>query len=216
MVVMQKAVAAIDQGTTSTRCILFDHAGQVIGSAHCAHKQSFPQPGWVEHDPIEILEKTQRVIQNALLDARLKPADLQAIGITNQRETTLVWNPKTGKPFYPAIVWQDTRTKNICDQLAAVNGQDAFRARTGLPLATYFSGPKLLWLLDNISNLRAAAECGEALFGNIDSWLIWWLTGGPDGGVHVTDATNASRTMLMNLETLNWDAEILSELSIPI
>ena len=208
-------VSAIDQGTTSTRCMIFDHAGRVIAADQKEHKQIYPRPGWVEHDPMEILECTQIVVQGALAHAGVQPAEIAAIGVTNQRETTLVWDRKTGQPYYNAIVWQDTRTKTICDELAAEGGQDRLREKVGLPLATYFSGPKVKWLLDHVPGLREAAERGDALFGNIDTWVIWWLTGGPNGGAHVTDVTNASRTMLMNLETLGWEVEILALLGIP-
>lgn len=209
---MNKLIAAIDQGTTSTRCMLFDRSGNVVSASQKEHEQFYPKPGWVEHDPLEIWKRTQQVIQDAVT-ATDDP--VVAIGITNQRETIVVWDPRTGKPYYNAIVWQDTRTKDICDQLAEAGGQDRFRPKTGLPLATYFSGPKIKWLLDNIEGLREAAERGDAIFGNIDSWLIWWLTGGPEGGVHITDVTNAGRTMLMNLETLIWDDEILEIFDIP-
>ena len=206
-----KYIAAIDQGTTSTRCMIFDHNGQVVRFAQKEHQQIYPQPGWVEHDPLEIWQRTQDVVQ----EASSGMDDIGAIGITNQRETTLVWNPQTGEPYNNAIVWQDTRTKEICDTLAEEGGLDRFRSKTGLPLATYFSGPKIKWLLDHIEGLRAAAERGEAVFGNIDTWIIWWLTGGPKGGSHVTDVSNASRTLLMNLGTLHWDEEILRILGIP-
>ncbi|NJD58886.1 MAG: glycerol kinase [Anaerolineales bacterium] len=212
---MKKYIAAIDQGTTSTRCILFDHAGLIVHAAQREHQQIYPQPGWVEHDPCEIWERTCQVIQEVLAVSKVQPSEIEAIGVTNQRETTLVWDRLTGKPLSNAIVWQDTRTKEICDQLAADGGQDRFRSRVGLPLTTYFSGPKLRWLLDHVHGLRQAAEQGQALFGNIDTWLIWWLTGGPDGGVHVTDVTNASRTMLMNLATIDWDDEVLQVIKIP-
>jgi glycerol kinase len=208
-------VAAVDQGTTGTRCILFDHAGQLCHSAYEEHRQIYPQPGWVEHDALEIWEKTQHVIQAALEEGSVQPDQIVAIGITNQRETTVVWDKRTGRPYYNAVVWQDTRTKGICDDLAREGGQDRFRAKVGLPLATYFSGPKVRWLLDNVPSLQAAAEQGDALLGTIDTWVIWWLTGGPDGGAHVTDVTNASRTMLLNLETLDWDPEILEIMGIP-
>lgn len=210
-----KYVAAIDQGTTSTRFMIFDHEGQVIGLHQLEHRQIYPQAGWVEHDPVEVWERTCQVIRGALDKARVRPQDLAAIGVTNQRETTVVWDRKTGKPYYNAIVWQCTRTKDICDALAKDGGQDRFRAKTGLPLATYFSGPKIRWILDNVPGVRAAAERGDALFGNMDTWIIWNLTGGPNGGAHVTDVSNASRTMLMNLETLDWDDEILGILGIP-
>ena len=212
---MPKYLAAIDQGTTSTRCMIFNHSGQVISLAQKEHEQIYPQPGWVEHNPLEIWDKTNKVIREALVKAGVKPGDLAAAGITNQRETAVVWDRRTGKPFYNAIVWQDTRTKNICDQLAETGGQNRFREKVGLPLATYFSGPKIKWILENVHGVRTAAERGDALFGNLDTWVIWWLTGGPEVGAHVTDVTNASRTLLMNLETLNWDDEILSILDIP-
>ena len=209
-------IAAIDQGTTGTRCMLFDHAGNPVIWAYEEHQQIYPKPGWVEHDPLEIWETTQKVIRQALTLGNIPSGAIAAVGITNQRETTLVWDRKTGEPFYNAIVWQDTRTKSICDRLAREgDGQDRFRPKVGLPLAIYFSGPKLMWLLENVSGLREAAEEGDALFGTIDSWLIWWLTGGSQGGTHVTDVTNASRTMLMNLETLDWDPEILEVMGIP-
>jgi len=212
---MLKYVAAIDQGTTSTRCILFDHSGNMVAQVQKEHQQIYPRPGWVEHNPLEIWEKTQLVIGQALSKAHAKPGDIAAIGVTNQRETTVVWDKKTGTPYYNAIVWQDTRTKEICDSLANEGGQDRFRHKVGLPLATYFSGTKIKWILDKVPGVRSAAREGRALFGNIDSWLIWWLTGGSDGGSHVTDVTNASRTMLMNLETLDWDDEILTIFGIP-
>ncbi len=212
---MAKYVAAVDQGTTSTRCILFDRSGRVVSVAQKEHEQIYPKPGWIEHDPLEIWARTQEVVSEAVAKAGAQPGDIAAVGVTNQRETTVVWNRHTGKPYYNAIVWQDTRTKDICDALAADGGQDRFRAKVGLPLATYFSGPKIMWLLDNIPGLREDAEKGDALFGNIDTWLIWNLTGGPNGGAHVTDVSNASRTMLMNLETLDWDDEILRIMGIP-
>ena len=212
---MAKYVAAVDQGTTSTRFMVFDHAGMVVSVHQLEHEQIYPQPGWVEHNPMEIWERTQQVIKAALQKNGIDPKEIAAIGVTNQRETTIVWDKKTGKPYYNAIVWQCTRTKDICEDLAKDGGQDRFRPKTGLPLATYFSGPKLKWILDNVPGVRAAAEKGEALFGNIDTWEIWWLTGGPNGGAHVTDVSNASRTMMMNLETLDWDQEILDILGIP-
>ncbi len=212
---MPKFVAAIDQGTTSTRCILFDHAGNAVNSAQKEHRQIYPQAGWVEHDPLEIWQRTCEVVQEVHCQANIQPGDISALGITNQRETTLVWDRNTGKPYYNAIVWQDTRTKPICDELALEGGQDRFRARVGLPLATYFSAPKIRWLLDHVPSIRPAAERGEALFGNIDSWIIWWLTGGPPNGLHVTDVTNASRTILMDLQTLDWDEKILNAFDIP-
>lgn len=207
---MPKYIAAIDQGTTSTRCILFDHAGSVVTADQEEHRQIYPQPGWVEHDALEIWERTQQVIRGALAKAGAASTDIAAIGITNQRETTLVWEKATGRPIYNAIVWQDTRTDALCRQLAETGGQDRLRGKTGLPLATYFSGPKITWILDNVPGARERAEKGELLFGNMDTWLIWNLT-----GAHVTDVTNASRTLLMNLATLDWDADILALLGIP-
>lgn len=203
-------IAAIDQGTTSTRCIIFDRAGTIISLDQKEHTQSFPRPGWVEHDPEEIWERTQSVVRAALERAGLVAGQLAAIGITNQRETTVVWNRHTGRAYAPAIVWQDTRTDRLCHELARDGGIDRFRERCGLPLATYFSGPKLAWLLEQVPGLRADAERGDALFGTIDTYLIWRLT-----GAHLTDVTNASRTMLMNLATLDWDAAILAALGIP-
>jgi glycerol kinase len=212
---MPKYVAAIDQGTTSTRCVIFDHRGLIVSLAQKEHRQIYPQPGWVEHDPLEIWDCTRDMIHESLSKASLQARDIVAVGVTNQRETTIVWDRFTGKPYYNAIVWQDTRTKSLCDELALEGGQDRFRAKVGLPLSPYFSGSKIKWLLENITSVRIAADRGEALFGNLDSWEIWWLTGGPQGGAHVTDVTNASRTMLMNLETLDWDDEILAIMGIP-
>ena len=207
---MAKYAAAIDQGTTSTRFMIFDHAGKVVGIDQKEHEQIYPAPGWVEHNPMEIWGSTEAVIAGALAKTGVDLRDIAAVGITNQRETTVVWEKATGKPVYNAIVWQDTRTDTICDEFAKDGGQDRFRAKVGLPLATYFSGPKVKWILEHVEGVREKAEKGEVLFGNIDSWLIWNLTGGPNGGVHVTDVSNASRTMLMNLETLDWDAEMLA------
>ncbi|MBN1991727.1 MAG: glycerol kinase GlpK [Anaerolineae bacterium] len=212
---MTQYIAAIDQGTTSTRCMIFNHAGQSVGLHQLEHQQIYPQPGWIEHDPLEIWARTQDVIKEAMAQAGAKAEDIAAVGITNQRETTLVWDKNTGQPYYNAIVWQDTRTDKICRQLAQDGGQDRFRAQVGLPLATYFSGPKVKWLLDNVAGLRQAAAKGNALFGNIDTWLIWNLTGGPEGGAHVTDVTNASRTMLMNLADVSWNDDIITAMSIP-
>jgi glycerol kinase len=212
---MPKYIASVDQGTTSSRCILFDHGGNIVTLAQKEHRQIYPQPGWVEHDPLEIWENTQQVIRQAVAQVGAKPEDIAAVGVTNQRETTLVWDRNTGQPYYPAIVWQDTRTKPFCDQLSRDGGQDRFRHKVGLPLNPYFSGTKIKWILDNVGGVRQAAVGGQALFGNIDTWLIWWLTGGPQGGTHVTDVSNASRTMLMNLETLDWDAEMLEIFDIP-
>jgi glycerol kinase len=212
---MASYIAAIDQGTTSTRCLIFDRAGRVVAMDQREHAQIFPRPGWVEHSPSEIWARTQEVVDGALRSGGVDVGAIAAVGITNQRETTVVWNRWTGRPFYNAIVWQDTRTDQLCAELARDGGQDRFRERTGLPLATYFAGPKIRWLLDNVGGLRAAAEAGDALFGTVDTFLIWWLTGGPNGGVHVTDVTNASRTLLMNLATLDWDAHMLEALGIP-
>jgi glycerol kinase len=212
---MATYILAVDQGTTSTRAMIFNHSGEVVGIDQEEHEQLYPRPGWVEHDPIEIWVKTKSVIKNVLKKANTKETDIAAVGITNQRETTVVWNRKTGKPYYNAIVWQDTRTDKICNELANVGGQDRFRSKTGLPLATYFSGPKVKWILDNIRGVREAADNGDALFGNIDTWLIWNLTGGVNGGAHITDVTNASRTMLMDLKKLDWDDDILKIMSIP-
>jgi glycerol kinase len=212
---MNKYIAAIDQGTTSTRCMLFDHGGEVVCLSQREHKQIYPQPGWVEHDPLEIWQRTQEVVGEVISSAGVHSGEIISVGVTNQRETTLVWDRCSGMPYYNAIVWQDTRTRPLCDELARDGGQDRFRSKVGLPLTTYFSAPKIRWLLDKIPQLRHAAENGDALFGNIDTWLIWWLTGGPMHGVHVTDVTNASRTMLMNLHTLDWDADILDIFKIP-
>ncbi|MFZ1708537.1 MAG: FGGY family carbohydrate kinase, partial [Anaerolineae bacterium] len=212
---MAKYAAAIDQGTTSTRFMVFDHSGKVVCFDQKEHEQIYPKPGWVEHDPMEIWTRVDEVVKGGLAKGNIDPADIAAVGITNQRETTVVWNRNTGKPYYNAIVWQDTRTADICNALAADGGQDRFRAQVGLPLATYFSGPKVRWILDNVAGVRAAAEAGDAIFGNIDTWVIWNLTGGTDGGVHVTDVSNASRTMLMNLNTLDWDDEILGIMGVP-
>jgi glycerol kinase len=212
---MADYAGALDQGTTSTRFMVFDHSGQVVALDQKEHEQIYPKPGWVEHDPLEIWERSQSVIRAALDSKGLKASDLAAVGVTNQRETTVVWERSTGKPVYNAIVWQDTRTDKICNDLAADGGQDRFRPKTGLPLATYFSGPKVTWILDNVEGTRSRAESGELAFGNIDTWCIWNLTGGPNGGAHVTDVSNASRTLLMNLETLDWDDEILDLMTIP-
>jgi glycerol kinase len=212
---MSRYIAAIDQGTTSSRCIIFDKSGRVICFDQKEHEQIYPRPGWVEHDPNEIWARTQEVTGGALRKGNIAVADIAAVGITNQRETAVVWERKTGRAYHNAIVWQDTRTDQICSELGGTIGQNRFRDITGLPLATYFSGPKVRWLLQNVPGLRAAAEKGDALFGTVDSFLTWWLTGGPNGGVHVTDVTNASRTMLMNLATLDWDADMLAAMDIP-
>jgi glycerol kinase len=208
-------LGAIDQGTTSTRFIVFDRAGRIVASEQREHEQIYPKPGWVEHDPEEIWRRTQEVIAGALLQRALQPSDLAAIGITNQRETTVLWERKTGKPVHNAIVWQDTRVADDVAEFAKHGGQDRFRESTGLPLTTYFSALKIRWLLENIRGLRKRAENGEVLFGNIDTFLVWHLTGGTDGGIHVTDVTNASRTQLMNLKTLEWDEDVLSTFRIP-
>jgi glycerol kinase len=212
---MAEYVGALDQGTTSTRFMIFDHSGGVVGIDQKEHEQIYPKPGWVEHDALEIWTRCQEVIKGALQKTGLKASDLAAVGITNQRETAVVWDKKTGKPVHNAIVWQDTRTDLICNELAKDGGQDRFRAKVGLPLATYFSGPKVKWLLENVEGLRAKAEAGDLAFGNIDTWCLWNLTGGVNGGLHITDVTNASRTMLMNLATLDWDPEILKIMGIP-
>jgi len=211
----QRYVAAIDQGTTSTRCIVFDRDGAIVSVAQHEHEQHFPKPGWVEHDASEIWANVQRVVQESLADAALTPANLAAVGITNQRETTVLWDRATGEPVHNAIVWQDTRTAEIVRGLGGEVGLERFREHTGLPLATYFSGPKIRWLLDNVAGLRERAEAGELLFGTMDSWLIWNLTGGADGGRHVTDVTNASRTLLMNLHSLEWDEALLEQMTVP-
>jgi glycerol kinase len=211
----EKYVIAIDQGTTSTRAIVFNHSGRSVGSGQKEHEQIFPKAGWVEHDPLEIWHRVQEVVELALTESGVSPADIVAVGITNQRETTIVWDKTTGKPVYNAIVWQDTRTDKIVDALGG-GDQDKYKAKVGLPLATYFSGPKVKWILDNVDGARAKAEAGDLLFGNIDTWVIWNLTGGVDGGAHVTDVTNASRTMLMDLETLSWDADIAADMTIPL
>ncbi|WP_241472234.1 glycerol kinase GlpK [Mycolicibacterium neoaurum] len=212
---MPKFVAAIDQGTTSTRAMIFDHDGAEVGRHQLEHEQIMPQAGWVEHNPVEIWERTASVLTSVLNKTNLQAEDIAALGITNQRETTLVWNRHTGRPYYNAIVWQDTRTDRIATALDRDGRGDVIRQKAGLPPATYFSGGKIQWILENVEGVREAAENGDAIFGNSDSWVVWNLTGGPRGGVHVTDVTNASRTMLMNLETLDWDDELLSFFGIP-
>ncbi len=212
---MPSYIGAIDQGTTSSRFIVFDGSGRIVSIAQKEHEQIYPKPGWVEHDPAEIWRRVDEVIQEAMEAKGLRPSDLSGIGITNQRETTVLWNKMTGKAIYNAIVWQDTRVADSVAEFSANGGQDRFRAKTGLPLATYFSGLKIRWILNNVAGARAAAEAGDLLFGNIDSFLIWNLTGGVNGGIHVTDVTNASRTQLMNLNSLNWDNDILKEFEIP-
>jgi glycerol kinase len=208
-------VGAVDQGTTSTRFMIFDHGGNEVARHQLEHEQILPQAGWVEHNPIEIWERTVSVIKTAMGKANLQASDLTAMGITNQRETAVVWDRKTGRPYYNAIVWQDTRTDRIASALDRDGRGDVIRRKAGLPPATYFSGGKVQWILENVDGVREAAERGDAIFGNTDTWVIWNLTGGADGGNHLTDVTNASRTMLMNLETLDWDDELLSFFNIP-
>jgi glycerol kinase len=212
---MADYVGALDQGTTSTRFMVFTHGGDVVAADQKEHEQIYPKPGWVEHDANEIWSRSQDVIKGALEKAGIQASDLAAVGITNQRETTVVWDKTTGQPVHNALVWQDTRTDKICDELIADGGQDRFREKVGLPIATYFSGPKIKWVLDNVEGLRAKAENGDLLFGNIDTWCIWNLSGGTDGGVHVTDVSNASRTMMMDLQTLDWDDDMLKALGVP-
>ncbi len=212
---MPDFVGAVDQGTTSSRFMIFDHSGNEVGKHQLEHEQILPQAGWVEHNPVEIWERTASVIQTALNNAGLTASDLAALGITNQRETAVVWNRKTGRPYYNAIVWQDTRTDRIASALDRDDRGQVIRRKAGLPPATYFSGGKIQWILENVDGVRAAAEAGDAIFGNTDSWVIWNLTGGVNGGSHVTDPTNASRTMLMDLETLQWDDELLGFFNIP-
>jgi glycerol kinase len=208
-------VGAIDQGTTSTRFIVFDRSGRIAAIAQKEHEQIYPKPGWVEHNPEEIWRHTREVIAEAMAQRGIQPRDLAAIGITNQRETTIVWSRKTGMSVANALVWQDTRVANYVNELAKTGGQDRFRSKTGLPLTTYFSGLKIRWILEHVKEARQMAEAGDVLFGNIDTFLLWHLTGGTDGGVHITDVTNASRTQLMNLETMSWDKEILNAFEIP-
>ena len=212
---MTRYVGAIDQGTTSSRCIVFDGEGNVVSSAQKEHRQICPKPGWVEHDPLEILGNAVEVIDAALARASLRACDLAAVGITNQRETTLLWDKATGRPLCNALVWMDTRTAPLVARYAREGGRDRFRARTGLPLTTYFAGLKLRWILDSVAGARAEADSGHALFGTIDSWLAWNLTGGPRGGVHIMDVTNASRTQLMNLAECKWDEDMLAAFDIP-
>ncbi len=212
---MADFVGAIDQGTTSSRFMIFDHDGNERGKHQLEHEQILPRAGWVEHNPVEIWERSSAVLQTAVNSAGLTTSDFAALGITNQRETAVVWNRKTGRPYYNAIVWQDTRTDRIASALERDGRGDVIRAKAGLPPATYFSAGKVQWILENVDGVRAAAEAGDAVFGNTDSWLLWNLTGGTRGGVHVTDVTNASRTMLMNLETLDWDDELISFFDIP-
>ena len=212
---MADYIGAIDQGTTSTRFIVFDRAGRLVSIAQNEHEQIYPKPGWVEHNAEEIWQRTREVMAEAMLKGKLQPHDLAAIGITNQRETTVVWNRKTGKPIANALVWQDTRVADDVSELAKAGGQDRFRAKTGLPLTTYFSALKIRWILEHVKGAREMAEAGDAIFGNMDTFLVWHLTGGSQGGVHLTDVTNASRTQLMNLATLSWDKELLDVFGIP-
>ncbi len=211
----RRFVATVDQGTTGTRFAIFRKDGTIAAFSYKEHRQIYPEPGWVEHDPSEIWQQTQRIIKDALESPKVKPHEIAALGVTNQRETTVVWDPLTGKPFYNAIVWQCTRTRKICEDLKSLGVEPLIREKTGLYISTYFSGPKIRWILDNVPNVRNEAERGRAFFGNMDTWIIWNLTGGPKGGVHITDYTNASRTMLMNLRKLSWDEEITEELDIP-
>ena len=208
-------IGAIDQGTTSTRFIIFDRSGRIVSVAQREHEQIYPRPGWVEHDPEEIWRRTQEVIAEAMQQRALTPRDLAAIGITNQRETTVLWDRKTGRPLYNALVWQDTRVEDAVAEFSRTGGQDRFREKTGLPLTTYFSSLKIRWILDHVPDARRMAESGDVLFGNIDTYLVWNLTGGCNGGIHVTDVTNASRTQLMNLHSLSWDQEMLAAFNIP-
>jgi glycerol kinase len=213
---MAKYAAALDQGTTSSRAMVFNHDGTVAAVSQKEHEQIYPKPGWVEHDPKEIWARSQEVLDEALEQVGATADDIAGLGITNQRETTVVWDRNTGEPVMNALVWQDTRTDKLVDELSADGGQDRFRAKVGLPLATYFSGPKVRWVLDNVDGARERAEAGDLMFGNIDTWCIWNLTGGTDGGLHITDVSNASRTMLMDLETLSWDEDIASTIGVPM
>jgi len=208
-------LGAIDQGTTSTRFIVFDDSSRIVSMSQMEHAQIYPQPGWVEHDPLEIWRNTETVVANAMRSAQLRPQDLAAIGITNQRETTVVWDRRSGAPLYNALVWQDTRVADMLPRYTDKPGVEFFRMRTGLPLSSYFSSLKIRWILDNVPDARRLAETGDALFGNIDTFLVWHLTGGPHGGLHVTDVTNASRTQLMNLQSLDWDPDLLAAFDIP-
>ncbi len=213
---MEKFVISVDQGTTSTRAIIFNEAGSAVATGQLEHKQIMTQPGWVEHDPMEIWDNAREVVGQALSRGNITRHSIAAVGITNQRETSVVWNKRTGVPVYNAIVWQDTRTQPIVDRLAENGGVNRFREVSGLPLATFFSGTKIAWILENVEGARQAAEAGDLLFGTMDTWLLWNFTGGPEGGVHKTDVTNASRTMLMNLRTLQWDEEVAAEFGVPV
>ena len=212
---MAKYAAAIDQGTTSTRCMVFDHGGNVVSVAQKEHEQIYPKPGWVEHDVTEIWSRTQEVVDEAMESAGASADDVAGVGITNQRETSVVWDKTTGEPIHNALVWQDTRTDKLVDEYSRDGGQARFQEQVGLPLATYFSGPKIRWILDNVDGAADKADSGDLLFGNMDTWLLWNLTGGTDGGLHITDVTNASRTMLMDLKTLDWDAGIMDVMGVP-
>jgi glycerol kinase len=213
---MAQYAAALDQGTTSTRAMIFDHSGKVVSVSQKEHEQIFPKPGWVEHDPKEVWARSQEVLDEAMSSAGASADDIAGLGITNQRETTVVWDKNTGEPVMNAIVWQDTRTDRLVDELSREGGQDRFRKQTGLPIATYFSGPKVRWILDNVDGARERAESGDLVFGNMDTWCIWNLTGGTDGGLHMTDVTNASRTLMMDLETLQWDEALASAIGVPM
>jgi glycerol kinase len=213
---MAQYAAALDQGTTSTRAMIFDHSGKVVSVSQKEHEQIFPKPGWVEHDPKEVWARSQEVLDEAMSSAGASADDIAGLGITNQRETTVVWDKNTGEPVMNAIVWQDTRTDRLVDELSREGGQDRFRKQTGLPIATYFSGPKVRWILDNVDGARERAEAGDLVFGNMDTWCIWNLTGGTDGGLHMTDVTNASRTLMMDLETLQWDEALASAIGVPM
>jgi glycerol kinase len=212
---MAQYAAALDQGTTSSRAMVFNHEGRVVSVSQKEHEQIYPKPGWVEHDAKEIWARSQEVLDEALSQAGASADDIAGLGITNQRETTVVWDRNTGEPVMNALVWQDTRTDKLVDELSADGGQDRFRTKVGLPLATYFSGPKVRWILDNVDGARERAEAGDLIFGNMDTWCIWNLTGGTDGGLHITDVTNASRTMLMDLKTLSWDEDIAATIGVP-
>jgi glycerol kinase len=212
---MAQYAAALDQGTTSSRAMVFNHEGRVVSVSQKEHEQIYPKPGWVEHDAKEIWARSQEVLDEALEEAGASKDDVAGLGITNQRETTVVWDRNTGEPIHNALVWQDTRTDKIVDELSADGGQARFQEKVGLPLATYFSGPKVRWILENVDGAREKAEAGDLAFGNMDTWLIWNLTGGTDGGLHITDVTNASRTMLMDLESLSWDEDIASTIGVP-
>src|ERR1700761_6787198 len=213
---MADYAAALDQGTTSSRCMIFDHGGNVVAVEQLEHEQIYPKPGWVEHDANEVWERCVQVRAGAWGKVGGGAGSIAALGVTNQRETTVVWDRNSGEPIHNAIVWQDTRTDKICEELEKEGGQDRFRLKTGLPLATYFSGPKVRWILENVDGARDRADAGDLVFGNIDSWLIWNLTGGTDGGLHMTDVTNASRTLLMDLRTLSWDEATAGTIGVPI